>query len=361
MVEKSDLASTREPGAFLRFLDDANAAVAQGVTVVERSRRNRVVVVTPTSGPGVVVKQGVGSEGARAVAREADIYRLLGQRPALRGRAPTLRESTSGGLVLLAAGADATTLHDEHVQRGRISTRQAAQLGATLARLHESVPGDGERFPLAPLPWVFSCHHPTLAEWRGLSGASRQLLRIIMQAPAFSAALDALTVEWELSAPIHGDLRWSNCLVLTRPAALNLVDWEFSGLGDPAWDLGCAFAEHLLAWLRSVPIVDAEAPEQFLSLAGVPLPSQQPAIAALWRAWRDRAALPAAALAGVFERAVRYCGARLAQTAFEAAQEQARPEGLLIVQLQLALNILLRPVDAAERLLALRPRPHGGT
>lgn len=61
------------------------------------------------------------------------------------------------------------------------------------------------------------------------------------------AGLRALAESWQASALVHGDLRWDNCLLdEERPCAV-LIDWESAGWGDPAWDVGCAAAEHL-AW-----------------------------------------------------------------------------------------------------------------
>jgi hypothetical protein len=40
---------------------------------------------------------------------------------------------------------------------------------------------------------------------------------------------------------IHGDLRREN-LIVTRSGQLKVIDWDLSGLGDPAWDLGSLVA-----------------------------------------------------------------------------------------------------------------------
>src|SRR5688572_8254848 len=56
---------------------DAASVVADGLSVVDASRRNRVVSVLPADGPAHLVKQGIGQDGGRAVAREASIYDAL--------------------------------------------------------------------------------------------------------------------------------------------------------------------------------------------------------------------------------------------------------------------------------------------
>lgn len=42
--------------------------------------------------------------------------------------------------------------------------------------------------------------------------------------------------------PVHGDLSPGNCL--SAPGRLWLIDWEYSAMSDPAWDLAYAILEH---------------------------------------------------------------------------------------------------------------------
>ena len=42
-------------------------------------------------------------------------------------------------------------------------------------------------------------------------------------------------------ALVHGDVKWDN--VVLDPHGMQLFDWELSGAGDPAWDLGSAVAD----------------------------------------------------------------------------------------------------------------------
>lgn len=355
MPAHDDPGTARETVTYLnqRGYLDVTSLVSDGLTVIDASRRNRVVSVLPTDSPAILLKEGIGHAGARAVAREASIYDLLAEHSGPLG-AHVLRRigfDAEAGVLLLERPPDAHTLHDDQARRGLISRGHAAALGDALGALHTLPAPAREAFPLAPLPWVFTFQHPTLAEWQALSGASRQLVRIVRQSPPFCAALDELSRDWAISGPIHGDVRWSNCVVSGRRKHLYLVDWEFAGLGDPAWDIGCALGECLRAWLQSVPIAGDEPPDRFLHLAGTPLARLHPGIDALWSAWVARTGARDSMLA----RATRYAGARLVQSAFEAAQGLNHPGGVTVVQMQLALNVLLHPDDAAERLLGIGP------
>lgn len=44
---------------------------------------------------------------------------------------------------------------------------------------------------------------------------------------------------------VNHDMKWDN-VVVAEAGRIVLVDWELAGRGDPAWDLGCLLAEHLL-------------------------------------------------------------------------------------------------------------------
>src|SRR4051794_17866798 len=57
----------------------ADAVVHRGLVVHDRSSRHRTFVLECADGSGLVVKQGVGTDGAAAVAREAAVYRRLGE------------------------------------------------------------------------------------------------------------------------------------------------------------------------------------------------------------------------------------------------------------------------------------------
>jgi hypothetical protein len=75
MPSRNDPGNARETVTYLsqRGYLDANALVSEGLTAIDASRRNRIVSVLPADGPAYFIKQGIGLDGARAVAREAGI------------------------------------------------------------------------------------------------------------------------------------------------------------------------------------------------------------------------------------------------------------------------------------------------
>ena len=120
---------------------------------------------------------------------------------------------------------------------------------------------------------------------------------------------------------VHGDLRWDNCLALAAPGLARrtrvlLIDWELAGRGDAAADLGAALGEYLRLWVDSIPIVDPSDPGRLAAHARHPLRRLQPAMRALWEAYRRASARPLAAAAR--RSSSRRCGC--SQAAIEHAQ-----------------------------------------
>ncbi len=124
-------------------------------------------------------------------------------------------------------------------------------------------------------------------------------------------------------------------------------------MGDPCWDVGAVFGGYLSFWLLSIPITGETPPDRFLELAQYPLEKMQPAIRSFWRAYVRRMDLDAAASNQWLLRASKYGAARLVQTAFEQMQHSMQLIGNVMCFLQLGLNIMQRPQEAAVQLLGI--------
>jgi hypothetical protein len=350
----------------VRYLLDrrllAPRAVVDGTVVVrEASSRNRIFIVDGGDTSSFVLKQGLSPEGAAAVAREATMYAWLGQRgDLLADYLPPLWEYDAIGQVLiLGKVSGARDLRSHQSRTGRFSRALAAAIGDALGTLHQETQGTAPAAPARPAPWVLSVHRPGLSIFRDASAAALELIRIVQSAPELDDRLDALHDGWERSCIIHYDVKWDNliaCPTNNRPKAryrLNIIDWEAAQLGDPRWDVGSLFSHYLSMWLFSIPITGRDPPERFPDLARFPLRRMQAAMASCWAAYRKRANLDGPGGTQWLLAAVSYAGARLIQTAFEAAQVATHLDSSMVLHLQLASNILGRPREAAVHLLGL--------
>jgi hypothetical protein len=73
----------------------------------------------------------------------------------------------------------------------------------------------------------------------------------------------------------------------------------------------------------------------------------------LWSAYRAAAAIEPAHTTGLLLRCVRYCAARLVQSAFESSQGQVALSNYPVMMLQVAANMFADPERAAVHLLGI--------
>jgi hypothetical protein len=347
-----------------RELISAISIVDGSFRVEEVSRRNRNFKVSTETEASFLLKQGLGANGRATVAHEASIYQKLeAADEALRDYLPKFNGFDAEQRVLiLELFQGAQDFRDHHARRKRFSVRTAAQLGTALSALHREttlmVGIHPESGIVSKMPWVLSVDRPGLELFRDLSLANIQLIRIIQNTPDFPRALKELREHWRVDSMIHHDIKWDNCLVvpsgkLKGKIGLKIIDWEFAALGDSCWDAGAIFSSYLSFWLFSIPVSGEEPPDHFLELAQYPLNRMQPAMRAYWQSYVRGMRLDSCAADERLIRAVKYAGTRLVQTAFERMQQAAGLTGDLICLLQLSLNVMQRPREAAVHLLGI--------
>jgi thiamine kinase-like enzyme len=351
-----------------RQLMRAASVVSGQYWVTDVSRRHRNFTVT-TDNDGFFLKQGVSQAKAVAIRREAEIYRLLHNGAATDAFARYLPRLISYDerqhVLVLERIENARNLREYHSRQGRFPLIVARMMGETLGVLHRQTNETTSECITSgsadlPPPWILSLHRPGLGMFREASGANLELIKIVQQFPRFGELLDELRDEWQHTALIHHDLKWDNCLFRTgrvrkNESNLKIIDWELAGIGDPCWDVGSVFNDYLNFWLRSIPATGEMAPADFLNLARYPLEKMHPALHAFWSSYKEQMQLDGPTEQQWQTRSVRYAAARLLQTAFEQMQVSAYLTGNVICSLQVSLNMLERPDEAAIRLLGLPP------
>jgi hypothetical protein len=269
-------------------------------------------------------------------------------------------------LLILELVPDAVTVWERHLRLGRFPVWLGAEMGRALSMLHgsygmEKLTGEGDlRLPSDPVP-TLSLHRPLLRYIGEASGANLKLFEIMQRFPRFGEELDRMRAEWQPRCLVHGDIKWDNLLVARGErgeSRLKVVDWELARVGEPCWDVGSVFGDYLGFWLASIPITGEEPPDRFLQLARYPIAKMQPAISAFWKAYAAGMQLTTEEQDKWLLRSVRYAAARLLQTAYEQSALTLRLTGNVICLLQLSLNILQRPADAAASLLGIPVRWH---
>jgi hypothetical protein len=341
--------------------------VASGVKVYDASRRNGNFQVDRQHGDALLLKQAREPSALQTVGWEAMIYRAFQALPASHPlcccTVPFLEYDADEGVLVLRSIEDASTLAARQNQ-GQIPTTPATRMGRALGALHSLEPGSSPISPLSErlprrVPHALFLHRPDHAFYCNASHGNLEAVRIMQSFPAFGTLVDALTEEWRASCLVHFDVKGDNILLSTQRGARAgwLIDWELAALGDPAWDVGCMFADYLGVWLWSIPITGEHPPAHYLALARIPLTRLQPALRAFWRSYRLARGLTGNAAAAFLLSATRYGAVRLIQRVHEQTREATDLLANAICQLQLSWNILREPELACVHLLGLELIP----
>jgi Phosphotransferase enzyme family len=340
----------------------APAQIAAGDLVIrDLSSRNRVYAVESRWGPSWLLKQGVGPSGTATIANEAGAYGAL---HSLGGEivhylAPWREFDEARGVLTLGLIKQALSLRALDQRSERPPVDQAGKLGRALGLVHRLTWRDDLEGVPDWRPVGLLLHRPGVELLQEGSMAAIELVKMIQRAPGFAERLEELRGQWRPRALVHLDVKWDNCLAWgDDQAELALIDWESACMGDPCWDIGSALSHYLSAWIFSVPITGEMPPERFAELAGRPLEQTQPAIKACWEGYLEELQ-PGRGTTGLLLQSVRFAAARLVLSAFEAAQVSRELTGALALHLQLALNMLERPLESAVHLLGL-PLEGGG-
>lgn len=332
--------------------------------VIDISRRNANFRVEQKAGRSYFIKKNIHNDPLVCVSREAQCYRLISEASRstlIRNIIPEIvHHDEEEDLLILELCPDAEDLRRYHQRLGRFPRWVAACLGRALADLHATplpaAEADPGRRLTGPEPAGFYLHRPGLTVLFDFSTAATEIIRLVQRSPDVCDRLDTLRREWRPTALIHHDVRWDNVLIVRpRPGAssLKVIDWEAAGLGDPAWDLGSLLGDYVSFWVSSIPLNARAEPASYLELATFPIASMQPAIRALWAAYVRRAGLAPPEAEALLPRVARYAGLKLMHTSLESVQASPECTMTAICLLQVGVNMLLRPSDAAGVLFGI--------
>jgi aminoglycoside phosphotransferase (APT) family kinase protein len=343
-----------------RGLLQTKRAADGSLVVRDLSRRNRNFALDcGGDAPSYFLKQGIDADGAATVLHEAGVYTLFSAPACAMARyLPRLFEYDAGrGVLILELVPGARDFRAHHLHARRFSTTLARGIGDALGVLHSYATAQVRLIHPGATPWMLSIHRPDLDVFREASAASLELIKIIQSTPRFGWHLDQLRSTWQSKSLIHQDLKWENFLAYrpmgSKSTAIKIVDWEALCLGDPCWDIGSVFGHYLSFWLQSIPATSGYLPERFPELARHPLRRMQPAMRACWQAYTRRRGLDDGSSAALLLRTASFAAVGLVASAYGAAQMSTDLDSNLILHLQLAMNMLARPGDAAVHLLGV--------
>lgn len=293
---------------------------------VETRRGRNLVFLTRRARGSLFVKQAVDRETRRGVDAELAIRDHLA---ATGGRVPVPRlldRDLDRSVLVLEALSDHRPLSRVN-DVPRVAWRA---LGAALRELHR-LPAPGGRGRPPP---IISVDRPGPGFLRHAGPDRIRLVRRIQRSPSWRRGLSALRSGWRVRSAVHGDLRLDNVL-LDGGGDLRLVDWELSGPGDPAADLGWVVGD-LLA--------------RGIARGEDPVDSAGPATREVWRAWTR--GLPDVEASERSHASIRWAAARLLQVSFERVSDPEIGDPAVGPWMALGGEVMARPGRWAGRLLA---------
>ena len=289
---------------------------------VERTRSSHALLRVRGGTRSAVIKQAsaeaLGQQ--RHLGHELFMYRLARSRPALAALLPrALWLDEARQLVVvedLSRGVEWPTAPATLTGHPGLALRVARQL----ACLHRHT--EGLSLPPTPALGLLGLEHGLAEACRDRSAHCVALLRHIAADARWCATFARAARELDASCIVHGDLRCENWLIDPR-GRLRLIDWELSGSGDAAWDVGSLLAQ------------------QALESSGEPAMAPPEALAPLLLAYRragGRALAPA--------KVLRLGAVRLLHRATESAEYGVALDAWPVVELLARAHAW---VDAAER------------
>jgi len=274
------------------------------------------------------------SEGRASIEHEAAVYWQAQTNPGLApvaALAPECHAWDPANAILILEYLPAHT--DLFDLADRFDPAVARLAGNAMGCFHRAMRDEKhrEQFP-AEIPWYVSMHEIDPEDLKEESAGRRELLGAVRKYSEFRTALERAHAEWSAETVIQGDWKLDNCLIPASRDRLRLVDWEFACWGDPAWDLATFLQSYWNFWVLS--------PSRYR------IEDIQPAL---------RAALESYAQPDVSQKAIRFAGVRMLQTAWECLGEDKdkadRMTADAVRLMQASLNILTRPEWAAGQLL----------
>ncbi|PSB07667.1 LPS biosynthesis choline kinase [Pleurocapsa sp. CCALA 161] len=166
----------------------------------------------------------------------------------------------------------------------------------------------------------------------------------------------------------HNDLKLNNILIAAhwKPAEpslatnynqpqveLKLIDWERSGWGDPAFDLGTVIGSYLIIWLQSLIVSRSMAIDESLRLATIPLEVLQPSLVALTKTYATCFPEIVEHDPKFWQKVMQFAGLALIQTIQSTLQYQKAFNNTGICMLQVAKALLCNPESSIASVLGI--------
>ena len=205
----------------------AESVVRGDFAVAEAGRRNRNFKVLRRRDSGLFIKQ-IKTPEAQAIStiqREAAFYSAVTSNPAYERLAELMprmfRYEPGRHAIVLEYLQQAESLAERQMRTNSYDADSARLLGGALGLIHTfgptlaMDPAFQKMFP-RQAPWPLMLDTLGQQVFQPYGAAGMQLYSMLQQTPGLIPMLCALRTEWVFDSLTHGDMKWDNCLILTR-------------------------------------------------------------------------------------------------------------------------------------------------
>ncbi len=239
-----------------------------------------------------------------------------------------------------------------------ITSDVIAELGSLLGIYHSktgSALTESQQSQIFPrnIPWILLPERRNSHPFKQLSPATTELFDQVERSADLSGALNELRDNWKPSTLMHGDLKLENCILSRNDSNskfdFTIVDWELADIGDPCWDIGSILQSFLSVRIISLP--PTKVPMSFRDVLTRPSHAGLPqSIVSFWQHYVAELGLEAEASQKLFERCLRYGGARMIQSAYEYMQFSPHLSINVLHLLEVSNDLLRDPGEAVGQL-----------
>jgi thiamine kinase-like enzyme len=251
-------------------------------------------------------------------------------------------------------------LTDFYAEKDEFSTAIATSIGATLATIHRATldhqeyqdffSQNAEDVPINEIPSLTHGLERISPEIFGQVPADGlKFLALYQRYDSLGKAIAELADAMMPCCLTHNDLKLNNILLhndweqASNNSTIRLIDWERSGWGDPAFDLGTIITSYLQFWLGSLVVSKSIDINESLRLAMIPIEKLQPSIAALTQAYFDNFPEILERNPNFLRRVVQFAGLGLIHRIQAMLQYEKSFGNAGICMLQVAKTLLCRP------------------
>ncbi len=337
-----------------RGLIDGNDALSHHTTIQRKSSRNRNFIVSRKNKPGYFIKQSGNffSEQTQTLRSEANCYWLANNDELFAPLKPILCKyydyNPQYNILILQSVPDSFDMHRMMMENQNIDIFIAEEMANALSAMHNITftkiksSKAGSLFSKF-IPWVFKIEKGKTAVLNVTSPATKELVDLVNQHTNYIELINKNKDDWEINCLIHGDIKFANFLIDKNNThhKLKLIDLEICDMGDACWDVAGVLQSFLTWWI------------EFAGAENKKLDTMQPSIKHFWNIYTKNMATIFTDKNGLLNKCMNYAAIRMIQTSYEAASSQQQLMPNQLKTLQMSLNILLKPQQAAKDLLSI--------